>query len=144
MQPIDSRKEWKEGTIVRPMSTRAYEVSVGDKTYIRNRRHLRASQKSTHSLAGSQHHVVIPHSSHEPECEREATNSSSVEPSTQPRASNGDENVVTMNNTTMQSADPAPDDPKPSPPRQWQTPERTRSGRVPKPKHDPEFVYQRP
>ena len=115
MQPIDSKKEWKEGTIVRHMSTRACEVSVGDKTYIRNRRHLQASQKSTHSLVGSQHHLIIPQSSHEPDRDRQATNSSSVEPSAQPRASNGDENVVTMNNISMQPADPAPDDPKLSP-----------------------------
>ena len=112
--------------------TRAYEVSVGDKTYIRNRRHLRGSQKSTHLLAGSQHHVIIPQSPHEPDREREATNRSSVEPSTQPRASNGDENVVIMNNISMQPADPAPDDPKPLPPRQRQTPGRTRLGRIPK------------
>ena len=79
----------------------------------------------TITAGSSQHHVIIPQSSHEPDREREATNSSSVEPRAQPRVSNGDENVVTINNITMQPADLAPDDPKPSRSRQRQTPGRT-------------------
>ena len=50
MQPRDGLREWKEGTVVRPLTTRAYEVAVGDRTYVRNRRQLRATKKSSHSL----------------------------------------------------------------------------------------------
>ena len=41
---------WKEGTVVRHLAPRSYEVAVGDRTYVRNRRQLRTTQKSTHSI----------------------------------------------------------------------------------------------
>ena len=49
MQPIDGQsREWKEAVIVRPLTTRSYEVEANGRTYVRNRRHLRAS-KTEHS-----------------------------------------------------------------------------------------------
>ena len=146
MQPIDGRKEWREAMVVRPMSTRAYEVSVGDKTYIRNRRHFRAAQKSSHSQVGS-HCQIDPQLQNGVPCvadEREKINRSDGDRGPQPESSGGMDGTVGDNNAALQPANVVPGSPKRSPARHTQTPAKTRSGRIPKLKQDPEFVYQKP
>ncbi len=58
MQPINGSREWKEGTVIKPLTTRSYEVVANGRTYVRNRRHLRARPSaSTHTsptMAGYQ------------------------------------------------------------------------------------------
>jgi transposase InsO family protein len=50
MQPINGSREWKEGTVIKPLTTRSYEVAANGRTYVRNRRHLRARPSaSTHT-----------------------------------------------------------------------------------------------
>lgn len=49
VQPLDGKKQWKEATVTKALTSRSYEVEAGGKVYRRNRRHLRASQASTHS-----------------------------------------------------------------------------------------------
>lgn len=49
MQPKNNTREWKEGKITRPLTSRSYEVEADGRTYIRNRRHLRKKIPSSHS-----------------------------------------------------------------------------------------------
>ena len=59
-------------------------------------------------------------------------------------SSDGVDSVLAGDNTTLDSTDIVGGSSENSPTEQDQTLTRTRSGRVPKPNHDPEFVYQRP
>ena len=58
MQPIRTgEREWKEATVKKAITSRAFDVETADgRHYRRNRRHLRASTKSSHSLPPQRGH----------------------------------------------------------------------------------------
>ena len=56
MQPIRTgEREWRQARVKRAITTRAFEVEADGRCYRRNRRHLRISAKSTHSLPAKQY-----------------------------------------------------------------------------------------
>ena len=56
MQPIRTgEREWMQARVKRAITTRAFEVEADGRCYRRNRRHLRISAKSTHSLPAKQY-----------------------------------------------------------------------------------------
>lgn len=57
IEPRRGMKEWKEGKITRPLTSRSYEVEADGRTYVRNRRHLRSKTPSTHSQPPTRRHL---------------------------------------------------------------------------------------
>jgi len=60
VQPIDNKKEWKQAVVTKRLNNRSYEVEANGKQYRRNRRHLRAKEKSTHTMMSSPRHNHVP------------------------------------------------------------------------------------
>ena len=59
MQAIRTgEREWKQARVKRAITTRAFEVEADGRSYRRNRRHLRISAKSTHSLPAKQYRAI--------------------------------------------------------------------------------------